>query len=136
MNRKELAVRLHKQGFNCAQAVACSYCNVIGTDPRQVFRMAEPFGLGMGSMGTCGAVSAMAMVIGMKISDGDMDHPQTKRECYQMMKEATEAFLNKNKSIVCRQLKGVDTGEPLRSCDGCIQDAVEILDRLLLGIEA
>jgi len=29
----------------------------------------------------------------------------------------------------------VETGEVLRSCDGCIEDAVAILDELLLGIK-
>ncbi len=135
MDRKELALYLHKNKFNCAQSVACSFCNVLGYDPALVFKMTEAFGGGMGTMGTCGAVSAMATVIGMKTSDGDMDNPTTKGECYKLMKKATMMFEMKNKSVICRELKGVDTGEQLRSCDGCIADAVEILDHILLGIE-
>ena len=68
MDRKEQAVMLHKNGFNCAQAVACSFCHVMGADPITTFRLAEPLGYGMGQMGTCGAVSAMALVTGMKMS--------------------------------------------------------------------
>ncbi len=135
MNRKEQAVMLHKNGFNCAQSVACSFCNIMGTNPEEVFRLAEPFGLGMGSMGTCGAVTAMALVTGMKLSDGNLDNPKTKRDCYAMMQKLTEEFINKNSSIICRELKGVGTGEVLRDCNGCIEDAVELLDKHLLGIE-
>jgi len=135
MDRKELALHLHNQKFNCAQSVACSFCHVLGYDPQVVFKMSEAFGGGMGTMGTCGAVSAMALVIGMKASDGDMDHPATKGECYKLMKEATRRFVEKNQSVVCREIKGVDTGKVLRSCDGCIEDAVVILDDLLLGIK-
>lgn len=135
MNRKEMAVMLHKKGFNCAQSVACVFCNVMGANPEEVFKHAEAFGFGMGTMGTCGAVSAMALVTGMKISDGDLDNPKTKKECYSMMKTLIAEFVEKNSSIICSQLKGVETGTPLRSCNGCIEDAVELLDKHLLGIE-
>ena len=135
MDRKELALELHRQKFNCAQSVACAFCNVLGYDPQTVFKMSEAFGFGMGSMGTCGAVSGMAMVIGMMKSDGDLDDPKTKKKCYNLMKEATARFEKKNKSIICSEIKGVETGKVLRSCDGCIQDAVAILDDLLLDIK-
>lgn len=135
MDRKEQAVMLHKSGFNCAQSVACSFCNVMGMNPEAAFKLAEPLGFGMGSMGTCGAVSAMALVVGMKMSDGDMDHPGTKKECYKMMQTLTEEFVKKNSSIVCSEIKGVHTGKVLRSCNGCIEDAVKLLDKYLLGIE-
>lgn len=134
MNRKETALHLHKSKFNCAQSVACAFCNVMGADPQTTFRLAEPLGFGMGNMGTCGAVSAMALVVGMKMSDGNLDNPQTKRACYDMMQKLTEEFVKKNGSIVCREIKGVDTGKVLRSCDGCIEDAVELLDKYLLGL--
>ena len=135
MTRKEQAIMLHHNGFNCAQSVTCSFCNVMGADPETTFRLAEALGFGMGNMGTCGAVSAMALVTGMKISDGNLDHPTTKKECYQMMQKLIAEFTEKNGSIICREIKGVDTGKVLRSCDGCIEDAVELLDKYLLGIE-
>ena len=135
MTRKEQAIMLHHNGFNCAQSVACSFCNVMGADPETTFRLAEALGFGMGNMGTCGAVSAMALVTGMKISDGNLDHPATKKECYQMMQKLIAEFTEKNGSIICREIKGVDTGKVLRSCDGCIEAAVALLAKYLLGIE-
>ena len=80
----------------------------------------EAFGFGMGTMGTCGAVSAMAAVAGMKESDGNLDKPGTKKASYRA-------------SVVCREIKGVDTGRVLRSCDGCVTDAVEIIEEYLAG---
>lgn len=47
------------------------------------------------------------------------------------MKELTGKFIEKNNSVICRELKGVDTGIVLRSCNGCIQDATEIVDEYL-----
>lgn len=135
MDRKELAVKLHHEKFNCAQAVSCAFCNVMGYDPATVFKLAEAFGRGMGGERTCGAVSAMAMVIGMKESDGNLDDPKTKQHCYRLMNLATEKFLKKHGSVTCSELKRTD-GDPVQQiCDGYIRDAAVILDEMLLGIK-
>ena len=72
--RAERAQRLHAQGYNCAQAVACAYCDQFGMDEETAFRVAEGFGLGMGMMEMCGALSAVFMLAGLRGSKGT-DHP-------------------------------------------------------------
>lgn len=131
MNRKEQAVALHRSGYNCAQSVVCPYCEELGIDRETAFKLAEAFGCGMGTFSTCGAVSAMAMVIGMKQSDGNLEKPRTKGQCYKRMKEASRRFTEMNKSTICHEIKGMGGGEVLRSCDGCVEDAVAILEELL-----
>ena len=126
------ALENHHNGYNCAQAVACAYADLFGVDEETAFKMMEGFGFGMGTMGTCGAVSGMAALAGMKNSDGNMAEPATKKETYKLMKAMTKAFLDKNGSIICRDIKGVDTGKVLRSCDGCIEDAAVIVEETLL----
>ena len=130
-NLAEKAVANHKKGYNCAQSVACAFCDKLGRDEKEVFELMEAFGFGMGTMGTCGAVSAMAAVVGMVESDGALDAPKTKKASYKAMKELTEKFLEKNGSIICREIKGVETKKVLRSCDGCVQDAAEIVEEYL-----
>ena len=127
----EKAVANHKKKYNCAQAVACAFCDKLGRDEKEVFEVMEAFGLGMGSMGICGAVSAMAAVVGMVESDGALDAPKTKKDSYKAMKALTEKFKEKNQSIICKELKGIETKKILRSCDGCVQDAAEILEEYL-----
>ena len=71
------ALENHKKGYNCAQAVACAFSEQLGMDEKEVFRLMEPFGFGMGTMGTCGAVSAMAAVVGnerFRRQPGSADH--------------------------------------------------------------
>uniref|UniRef100_UPI00258B655A C-GCAxxG-C-C family protein n=1 Tax=uncultured Selenomonas sp. TaxID=159275 RepID=UPI00258B655A len=48
--RSEKAVALMKDGYNCAQAVACVFAEEAGADKATVFRIAEGFGSGMGTM--------------------------------------------------------------------------------------
>ncbi|MBE7049258.1 MAG: C_GCAxxG_C_C family protein [Ruminococcaceae bacterium] len=129
MTRKEMAVDKHKQGYNCAQAVLCTFADKTNLSEDELFRISEAFGGGMGgTQGVCGAVSAMVFLAGLEKSSGIDSLPQTnKMESYTLGRELMEAFEGKNQSIICSRLKG----EGLRSCDGCIEDAVEIIEENL-----
>lgn len=130
--RVNKAAELHKKGYNCAQAVACAYCDMVNADEKEVFRMMEAFGLGMGDMKcTCGAVSAMVALVGMKNSDANLDAPKTKGATYKQVKELTAKFREMNGSVICEELKGIETGKMLRSCPGCIEDACNIVEAYL-----
>lgn len=125
------AMEYHQRGFNCCQAVACTYCEEVGVDEDIMFKMAEGFGAGMGGMeSTCGAVSGAVMLAGLKNSQGS-DMPVTKGKTYQLSREIVKQFEEKNGSLICKELKGVGTNRVLRSCDGCIQDAVMIARKVL-----
>lgn len=132
MTKKELAIALHDKKYNCAQAVACSFADEIGVDKEILFKACEGFGLGMGcTKGTCGAISGAVMLAGLKNSDGRLDSPATKAATYELSKKILEAFEEKNNGTLCCELKGLKTGTPLRSCPGCIEDAVEIVQEVL-----
>ena len=104
----------------------------IGVDEETLFKAGEAFGLGMGGMeGTCGAVSGAVMLAGFKNSDGQLNDPKTKAETYKLSREIVRRFEEKNGSLICRDLKGIDTGTVLRTCPGCIEDAVEIVQEVL-----
>lgn len=136
MSKREEAVRRHKQGYNCAQAVACCYCEEMGIDERTVFEFMEGFGLGMGGMeATCGAVSGAVAVMGRLNSTGNLGKPDSKGATYQLTRELVRRFRIKNQSTVCRELKGMTTGTMIRSCQGCIEDSVKILEDILDRME-
>ena len=46
-----------------------------------------------------------------------------------------DAEVYNSQTLISGGIAGVNTGNVLRSCDGCIQDAVELLDKYLLGID-
>lgn len=122
----EKAAELHHMGYNCAQAVACALSSEVGVDENVCFRLMEGFGLGMGQMHeTCGAVSGAVAVLGFSNSLGS-DSPTTKASTYGLVKQIGEQFLNKNGSTFCGELKGLTGRGVLRSCPGCIEDAVRI----------
>jgi C_GCAxxG_C_C family probable redox protein len=131
------AADYHGQGFNCAQAVACTLAPALGFDADTAFRLMDGFGAGMGGMTqTCGAISGAVAILSLVNSEG-MENPTTKGKSYKLSREAAARFKEKNSTTVCRELKGIgsDSG-PLRSCPGCIDDAVEIAIELLNELRA
>lgn len=121
------AAEYHARGFNCAQTVACTLAPAVGLDPQTAFTLTEGFGAGMGGMTeTCGAISGAVAIMGFVMSDG-MENPKTKGQTYKLSREIAKRFGKKNTTTVCGTLKGIGSDKgPLRSCPGCIDDAVEI----------
>lgn len=131
---KQAAAAYHAQGFNCAQSVICALAPSVQLDPKVAFGLAEGFGAGMGGMAeTCGAISGGIMVLGQAGSSG-FDAPGSKGATYRLARAYCDAFKGKNGSTICRELKGIDSEHgPLRSCAGCIDDAIDLLADIIEG---
>ena len=129
MDRVQKAIENHQKGYNCAQAVACAFADKTSFTEDELFRLSEAFGGGMGGTGgVCGAVSAMVLLTGLKNSLGIDNLPETnKKISYANAAELIKKFEDMNTSSICSRIKG----EGLRSCDGCIEDAVRILEETL-----
>lgn len=134
-SRIEQAHARHKAGYNCAQAVACTYADLFGMDEQTAFRATEGFGLGMGGMeGTCGALTGACFLAGLANSDGDLGQPGTKGSTYKISREILDRFHEMNGSTTCRELKGIGSEHgPLRACPGCVEDACRIVEETLLA---
>ena len=123
----EKAIMLHKGGYNCAQSVLCAFSDKLDVDEKVLFKISEGFGLGMGGMeSTCGSISGAIMLAGLMNSSGSIKNI-TKGKTHTFSREIIRSFREKNGSIICNELKGIKTGEVLRSCSGCIEDSVEIV---------
>lgn len=110
--------------YNCAQAVACTYADMVGADEATMMNVAQAFGVGMGGMtGTCGALVGAGMVISMKAKD--------RPTAMKAMKRMMDKFKQRNGSTICRELKGIDTKVILRACNDCVADAAEFLENEL-----
>ena len=73
----------------------------------------------------------MALLMSMINSTGNLEAPDSKATTYKRVRELNAMFREKNGSTICREIKGLDTGKVLRSCDGCIEDAVVFLTEIL-----
>lgn len=120
-SRGEIAADRKNSGkYNCAQSVAGVFADVTAIDEDILNAVTSAFGTGMGTMeGTCGAIVGAGVIAGLKIND--------RVKARAVMKEIMDDFKKANGSTVCRKLKGIDSGCPLRDCSGCCSDAARIL---------
>ena len=66
MNKGELAVDYHKQGYNCGQAMIMAFAPEMGISQGQASRMGQALGGGVGQMREiCGAITGAAVVLVM-----------------------------------------------------------------------
>ena len=129
LDREALASRaleLHSMNYNCAQAVACTLAPAIGADESICFSATEAFGAGMGGLTeTCGAISGAGVIVGRANSSGIQD-PTSKQRTYRLMRKLVNDFSIRSGSTLCPELKGVGTGKPLRSCNECIIEGINL----------
>lgn len=132
-SRVGIAADKHAHGYNCCQAVVCTYCDLLGMNEKEAFRASEGYGLGISGMfETCGSVCGMIMLAGLKNSDGNLSAPGTKISTFAMGKRMADKFKDKNSSITCRELRGTDgITDRLRSCRGCVVDCARIVEEEL-----
>lgn len=108
--RGKLAFELFGEGYNCSQAVALAFADLIEMDEKMLVRMTSSFGGGMGRLReVCGAVSGMFFVAGALYGYGEPGNAgqQEKAEHYARIQELAGEYRAINGSIVCRELLGL-----------------------------
>jgi hypothetical protein len=81
--------------------------------------------------GKCGDLFGDILLAVLKNSFGAFDNQNTKSVIYKLYSEIFQKFKDKHGSVVCKEIKGLDNGIVLRSCDGCIEDAAKIAEEIL-----
>ena len=125
--RSKYASELKLSGrCNCAQAVACTYCDLAGIAPEQMALMTAAYGTGLGNTeGTCGAIIGAGAVIGALKGSNRI-------EAMTAMRRLMNEFATRNSGATrCRDLKGIGTGNVIRECHDCVADAAEILESII-----
>lgn len=127
------ATERHNRGYNCAQAVACTYADLVGVDEDLMFRLTEGLGLGGGSMeGTCGALAGAQIILSMRSSSGNLEHPDSKQATYKRDRALDARFKELTGAVLCRDIKGVGTGQVLCPCPGCVVNGARVVEELVL----
>ena len=134
--RADKAEELFSTGLNCAQSVFTAFADEFGRDEELAKRVSCGLGGGVGRMReVCGAVSAAAMVIGLR-------RGPDKAAAYPAVQDFCAKFKEKAGSIVCRELLAgtgaTSGGAPEartsasygnRPCSGLVRLAAELLSQ-------
>ena len=144
--RADRAEALFRQGYNCSQSVFAAFADVVGMSVEEAAQLASPFGAGFGKLReVCGAVSGMTRLAGKLKGYSDPKAREEKIELYKLIQNMCAEFEEKEGTIICRELlgleKGEDLGEPAvrteeyyrsRPCVGACRTAAEIAEKYLL----
>lgn len=124
-SRIQEAVSKKQSGqYNCAQAIACTYCDLTDIKEEDMKNITHAFGAGMGNMeGTCGSLIGAGIILGLL--------KKNRAQASKAMKEMMTRFKERNQSVTCKELKGIETKVILRRCDDCVADAAEFLEDIL-----
>ncbi len=149
MNKhEELAGKYFTDGYNCAQAVFAAFHEEMNLTESQALKMSSAFGGGMGRLReVCGAVSGMFMVLGTLYGYDDAKDDSAKKELYIRVQALADEFKDEYKTIICRELLGVDGAEKPepaprnpeyyrdRPCLAFVRSAARILSEFLEEIK-
>lgn len=145
-SRVAQAVKTFESGYTCAQSVFATYADLFGMDRETALKLASPMGGGVGRMREiCGVVSAMALLAGLKEGNTDPENEDGKERIYLLTREMADKFREKNDSIICRELLGIEGREESarpsartkeyyasRPCSRLVADASRIIEEMLL----
>jgi C_GCAxxG_C_C family probable redox protein len=115
-----------------------------GLDRETALRVSGAFGAGMARTGEiCGSVNGALMVIGLKHAKTRPDDDDSRELAYALAQDFMDAFRERNHTLLCRELLGVDVSTPegiaaVREknlfhtvCPKFVRDAAEILEAIV-----
>ncbi len=150
-SRKEQAVKLFQEGFNCSQSVFVTYADLFGMDRETALKVSASFGAGIGRMReVCGAACGMFLVAGMLTGQTEGKDQESKRHNYETVQMLAKEFKMQNGgTYLCRELlaragavkaaeensavpeKRTEDYYKKRPCPKTIEGAAELVERIL-----
>lgn len=104
MSRAEKAKGYFMQGYACSQAVVLAFADLVNVSEDDLKKLSLPFGGGLGRLRhICGAVSGMAIVIGLLFSEAE-NSSENKMKTYAIVQELCGQFEKENGSLICADL--------------------------------
>ena len=146
-SRVELAVQKFEQGYNCCQAVFATYADLFGMTEEEALKLSSPMGGGIGRMReVCGAVSATALLEGLKEGNTNPVDKEAQGRTYETVRIMCDRFKEENGSIICKELLGIKKAEQSstpsdrtqeyyssRPCTGLVASAARIVEEELFA---
>lgn len=108
----EKATTYFCEGYNCAQATFLAFCEETGMDEKTAARLASGLGGGVGRQReVCGAITGMTMAAGLLRGYDTPTGGPEKTDTYALIQQLCADFKERNGSIICRELLGLQEAE-------------------------
>ena len=145
-DRKQIATEYFESNFNCSQAVFTTFAVEEGIPEDFALKIATQFGGGSRKGEVCGAVSGALMVLGLMKGHCHRNAPEEKADAYMLAEEFMERFIERQGTVVCRELLGYNVSKPedmvkirelglfQSKCPEMVRCATEILEEMLKSL--
>ena len=144
------AEELFDQGYNCGQSVFLSHAEELGISSEWAQRLSAPLGAGLGGLRrTCGALTALCLLAGLRYGGYDPNDLEAKTQFYALIQRLDEEFSTKFGTSQCSVLlanagcsvvstPSARTAEyyAARPCARCIRFADELFERHIRHTQA
>lgn len=129
--------------IHCSQIVLGQWAEELGLDIETARMLAAPFGGGGFRGDMCGAVAGALMAIGLRYGHSELGDEDGNEILKAKVAEFQERFIQREGSIVCRELTGYNFSEDgafeqakeegviSSKCPHCINSALAILDEIM-----
>ena len=108
-DRIDRAVAYFMEGYGCCQSVVAAFADLYGLDETMAKRVSTGFGGGVGRMRMmCGTVSALVILSGLELGQTEGADRDGKARCYHLVQDLLAAFKERNGSIICAELLGMN----------------------------
>lgn len=136
------ALKLHDEGYNCAQAVLSVFADDWGISPAAACKISSCFGGGMRMGATCGALTGALMALGLAKGFSEYS-PEAKATTEYHTSLLIHSWIEQFGVTDCREILGVDVRDPkarqkakeqgvfAAHCPNCISSAVMLLEGML-----
>jgi len=145
MQRKNKALELFENKFNCSQAVFTAYRQPDILTEEEALKLATIFGGGVFGSGSelCGAVTGALMALSMRYGRGDLQCIEAKRQTYELGRNFMADFTAAMGACSCESILGINIGtrENLEKaletklfetrCVDAVKTAADILEKML-----
>ena len=134
--RVKSAADMFLSGYNCAQATAAPFADLVGMDEKMMIKASAAFGGGVSKLReVCGVVSGVMLVYGLSQDDSiDLSNKEVKGEMYATGQTLVAKFSDENGTINCGELlddfeKNPSSQEPYKAkpCLKLVEDGAGIL---------
>lgn len=110
--RADNAYNLFMEGYTCSQSLFASFADIFGIEKETALKTAAGLGGGVGRMReVCGVVTSASLIIGLMYGATEGSDKESKALTYEKVREFADKFKEKENTIICRELLGLDKAE-------------------------
>ena len=135
-NRKETALKLFNEKYNCAQSILIAYSDLVNIDKKMALKIASGFGGGIARLGkTCGTINAAVMLLSLKYGEEEKEDIESKTKTREIVRNFILDFGKIHKSINCADLLTEEKDKTYvmhsEKCTSIVEEVCDLLDKYM-----